>query len=382
MKLFYTFLLLLLQLNVLSQEIHSNSQKIRITTHDQSVSKIYISYLKENGHVKLDSATSLKGVFNFRFQFSRPIELHILTRKNNGTTLDTVVQNLFVEPGSIDILLSDQSNQLVFNNEQTIQEISQLNSSKSTLQELKNGFLELLKTLEDTSNKNEKKEWQALEVNNKINDLEKQMDAIDVAFVNSHKTSFACIEILRFKIYSKAGNLSLDSIQLLFNNLSLMVQRSPQGQELEKLITKVRNSEIGKRAPLFEVKDYAGKIIDNKILHESRYVLLDFWASWCVPCREELPSLKQLYRKYKNKGFEIISISTDTDLTAWRNAIKKEAIQIWKHAISNKQLIANYYVPALPMKYLVDKTGKICGSWRGGGHENMQELESFLDTHL
>ncbi|MNY50209.1 Thiol-disulfide oxidoreductase ResA [compost metagenome] len=115
---------------------------------------------------------------------------------------------------------------------------------------------------------------------------------------------------------------------------------------------------------------------------EKKYVLIDFWASWCEPCRDDLPFLKDTYEKYKDKGFEIISISRDKNLNSWRKAIADEKIGLWKHisvAENQTKIEDNYLVTAIPVKILINKRGEIIGRWKGSGDENKMELKKILE---
>jgi thiol-disulfide isomerase/thioredoxin len=112
-----------------------------------------------------------------------------------------------------------------------------------------------------------------------------------------------------------------------------------------------------------------------------KYVLIDFWASFCAPCREELPYIKDLYKKYAKEDFEIISISRDEDLLKWKNAIQKEDIEMWKQfsiAQNNSSVEKDYFVNGIPHKVLIDKNGIIIGKWKAGGELNKKSLQAQL----
>ncbi|HEX7846810.1 MAG TPA: TlpA disulfide reductase family protein, partial [Chitinophagaceae bacterium] len=95
---------------------------------------------------------------------------------------------------------------------------------------------------------------------------------------------------------------------------------------------------------------------------KGKVVLLDFWASWCGPCRASNKNLAKLYPKFKNKGFEIFAVSLDTDLANWKKAIAKDKVT-WLQVIDaggwDAKTAANWYVSALPTSYLIDKDGKL-----------------------
>jgi len=121
-----------------------------------------------------------------------------------------------------------------------------------------------------------------------------------------------------------------------------------------------------------------------------KYVLLDFWASWCVPCRHSHPHLINLYNKYKDKGFDIIGIASDMGREAvWKEAIEKDNVGIWHHVLEGEKKAASkndsdsisnqYGVAALPTKILIDPKGKIIGRYTGdGGNELDIELSKIF----
>ena len=93
-----------------------------------------------------------------------------------------------------------------------------------------------------------------------------------------------------------------------------------------------------------------------------KYILLEFWASWCAPCREESPTLVRLYNQYKDKGFEILSVSIDKNTTLWKNAIRQDGYT-WENVCDlngyGGPTAALYTVTAIPNSFLLDKNGKI-----------------------
>jgi thiol-disulfide isomerase/thioredoxin len=98
-----------------------------------------------------------------------------------------------------------------------------------------------------------------------------------------------------------------------------------------------------------------------------KYVLIDFWASWCGPCRASVPHLREIYAKYKDKGFEIVGITNDVDHDDWKRAIEDDQ-SIWIHVADvfpeekkKAEVISKYAAHNLPSLYLIDKDGKMVG---------------------
>jgi len=118
-------------------------------------------------------------------------------------------------------------------------------------------------------------------------------------------------------------------------------------------------------APEIAMKNPEGKDLKLSDLR-GKVVLIDFWASWCGPCRQENPNVVRLYKKYQNKGFTVFSVSLDEDINAWKSAIQKDGL-IWKNHVSDLKgwetpLIKDYGFEAIPFTVLVNKEGKVIGT--------------------
>ena len=132
---------------------------------------------------------------------------------------------------------------------------------------------------------------------------------------------------------------------------------------------------IGNIAPEIELSNPQGEKITLSSLR-GKYVLIDFWAGWCGPCRQENPKLKKAYYKYKNRGFEIYAISLDRTKEAWQNAIKQDGlnwIQVSDLKFWQSPVVQLYNVEAIPYNVLIDKEGKIIAKNLRG-----QQLENKL----
>jgi len=147
---------------------------------------------------------------------------------------------------------------------------------------------------------------------------------------------------------------------------------------------------VGSMASGFETKDINGKLLNLKEFR-GKYVLLDFWASWCIPCRKSNPHLITLYHKYSAKGFDIIGISDDDQRQIqWKNAVKQDSTNLWHQVLRgavttpDQATIANpddlhqrYNIQSLPVKILIDPAGKIIGRY-GDNDTTDDDLDEAL----
>ncbi len=115
---------------------------------------------------------------------------------------------------------------------------------------------------------------------------------------------------------------------------------------------------VGSRAKDIKLPDAGGSLVPLSSL-KGKVVLVDFWASWCGPCRSSMPGLKQVYQKYKNKGLEIYGVSLDNNRSNWKQAVAEDRTP-WVHVIDTEGKTAGQWaVSFIPSSFLLDKDGKI-----------------------
>jgi len=126
-------------------------------------------------------------------------------------------------------------------------------------------------------------------------------------------------------------------------------------------ILNMKNVAVGAVAPEITLSQPNGEVMSLSDLR-GQYVLIDFWASWCGPCRRENPNVKKVYEKYHEKGFEIYGVSLDKDMQPWLNAIGQDGLE-WRHVSDLKywdsQVVKDYQITGIPLTILVDKEGVI-----------------------
>ncbi|PIF29685.1 uncharacterized protein DUF4369 [Flavobacterium sp. 9] len=161
----------------------------------------------------------------------------------------------------------------------------------------------------------------------------------------------------------------------IYEQFSPAAKKSYYGQLVDKDLNP--KSLIGTSVANFGLKDKDGKAYNVKdIVAGKKYILIDFWASWCGPCRKEIPNLKTAYSEYAGKGFEILSISIDKDEKAWQKALAQENMQ-WHNLLDDNKVSNAFNVKAIPATYLVDSKGVIIGDNLRGA-----ELEAKLKELL
>jgi len=247
---------------------------------------------------------------------------------------------------------------------------------------------DLLNKLSDSTTKN--KVQQDIDRLSKITDhLESQLNTVRFNFIRNNPSSFLSLDALTMMLSNSPGFPleDIDTIKSLFNNLNKNIQNSTTGRKFKLMLVAKEESEVGSVAPDFKANDMYNKEILLSDFRNKKYVLLDFWASWCKPCREDMPFLKNIYKTYKEKGLEIICISKDDDLLSWKKAITQDSIQIWRQIsaplkfqeIATSEVTNKYFVYGIPVKILINKEGLIIGRWYGGGEDNIDKLKKLLN---
>lgn len=187
-------------------------------------------------------------------------------------------------------------------------------------------------------------------------------------------------DMVNTQMYSTA------ELKELFENLSSELKQTSLAQTLDQKLKNLSLTDIGSKAPDFSAETPEGKKLALKdVLGE--VTLVDFWASWCKPCRAENPNIVKIYNKYHDKGFNIIQVSLDRpgQKDKWIQAIKEDNLGEWNH-ISNLMfwqdpIAAQYGVRAIPAAFLLDKEGKIVGkNLRGAGLE--EKIAETLNAEI
>jgi len=145
------------------------------------------------------------------------------------------------------------------------------------------------------------------------------------------------------------------------NSLDPALKAGKAGVEISNHLKKEKKTSLGALAPDFSLSDTSGKKVSLSSL-KGKYVLLDFWASWCGPCRQENPNVVEAYRTFKNKGFTVFGVSLDREKKNWLKAIKDDNLT-WSHVSDLKfwssEAAVLYGITAIPRNFLLDPQGRI-----------------------
>lgn len=353
---------------------------------------IYLTYMV-NGKSIAKSTKIYNNKFVFKGEIDFPTKAIICTDPKFYTTkLNSKI--FYLEPSTMNVKLNfDDFNTIVINNSKTNDEFNSLQNTTEIekIHKKIDSIREVSRLhsvkINETSDNSLKIQYQkSLDTLDQLLDqtvdqnIKKNMQ-LNFEFIKNNPNSFIAPDLLYNLLTNEDEQIPYDTIKNLYSKLAPEVKKSYDGKQLAEKLIYFQNSRIGSLAPDFVLKDINHNKVRLSSFHKNQCVLIDFWASWCSPCREDFPFLKDIYTKYKNRGLEFISISRDENLQSWKRAIEKEKIEIWKQISvkENKSRIEDtYVVTAIPVKILINKEGIIIGRWIGSGAENAAEIEKTI----
>lgn len=201
-------------------------------------------------------------------------------------------------------------------------------------------------------------EARVAEIEKEAEILQNEMNTLQKDFIRNNPSSYVSPSILRSMSYE----MEPEEIESVINALDPGVAGVPVIQELKARIAVMKSVAAGQKAPDFTMSDVNGNPVSLSSKIGSKLLLIDFWAAWCGPCRQENPNVVKVYKEFHNKGFDVFGVSLDQTKEDWLKAIADDKLT-WTH-VSDLQYWNNsaarlYAVNAIPANFLIDETGTI-----------------------
>ena len=320
---------------------------------------VYLQTVQGRQLVKLDSAIIKGGTFTFDGTQDTTASRYI-TYQAAGK--DGVAIDFFLENGKIQINLAQENKSATGTaNNDIYQEIK--NQSSGLNKQMK----DIYESMSDTTLNDEQRDAKIKE----MDVLENKMIDITKAAIKQNITNPVGILLLKQNYYY----MDVAELDPLMPQIPAAYDNDEIVNKIKGNVEKMKATAVGQKVTDFEMQTPEGKAVKlSDYVGKGKVVLIDFWASWCGPCRREMPNLVEAYAKYKNKNFEIVGVSLDRDGEAWKDGIKKlnitwpqmSDLQYW-----NSEGAKLYAVSSIPHTVLIDGEGTIIA--RGLHGDELQE---------
>ncbi len=363
-----------------------------------------VNDLNEQGEIYLmkfpviDTIKVTNGEFQLEKKILEPVQVVYLSKEANGNMNPKTGVLLYLEPSVMELSL-DYTN---FSNSRLTGSRTQENQYK--LDEIKDKIAEDFITERerffavgkeydsvvkagDSKDKLEKIKYKYNDAREGLAPMWQKQKAATLDFIKKNPKTYLGVELLG----SLLSDMTYDEAKTIVSQFNPEYLKTESGARLLKEMENMKKGIPGAIAGNFDTIDINGKPIKLSDFR-GKYLLIDFWASWCVPCRKGNPHLIELYKKYNSKGFEIVGVSDDDrDHDAWRKAVEKDQIGIWHHVLrglkikdgridfndKSTDISDGYNIESLPTKILMNPDGVIIGRY-GSGRGTDTDLDMDL----
>ena len=374
-KILFTILIGLLQMQLFSQ-VNDHFTIIGKTVGFKDSTRLYLKDSKSGSLLdNMDSTYVINNSFTFKGSVSEPKQLMIHTGYTGSEN---------ESPESFHYVLFFVSNSTIYLNDE-IGNLTFAKFSGSELQNDNNDLIEMYKPFllkMDSLNSLVMKltPSDSLTLNILQKESQKSYEAQQQAnfdFIKSHPKSI--ISAVSLNVYKES--YGKEKTKLLFNLLDPKIQNTSDGKSVQEFINLQYVKDFGDLVDI-ELPNLNGELVKLSSL-KGKYILLEFWASWCGPCRGEHPGLLKVYNLYKEKGFEIYAVSLDDKKESWQDAVKDDKIT-WitvsdLKGSDNSKVAMIYEVTGIPKNYLIDREGKIIAQDIRGEKLTSRLKEIFSD---
>jgi len=325
---------------------------------------VVISVLDKSGMNVLDTITVKDGVVNYTTELEEPVFV-LLGESGARNTVNFFAENVaYTINGSLEsINEATITGGDVYNVYKPVSEASKSQNEKN--EELKKAYGEAGQAGDTIKQKAIFEEYEG---------LQEKFEEMQLEVVKANPTSAASA----FIVSNVYGHSSIEEMKAGLALLDQSLASSMYYQKVSEKISKLESVAVGMMAPDFTMNDIEGNPISLSSF-KGKFLLIDFWASWCGPCRRENPHVVKLYTEFKDQGFDILGVSLDQKKDAWLKAIEDDKLT-WNHVSDLKgwsnEAAKLYAVSGIPHTVLLDKDGKIIAKNLRGDelHNKVAEL--------